>query len=155
MFSNEQVEDSEILGDLIYTVLKELFTSIDRALTERRLFLPKRARRRNHTKVVVVKTMAKMEPRMKEHNFKNKCRTLNRALQKTAEEFKWSAINIDSVIPAQRELFNEKGHELTDHGFKKAIEFISDDLKGRESLEHRDMERRGHGRPRLGDNQNY
>lgn len=43
VFSNDQVEESDVLGDMIYKVLQELFTFLNRAVIEKKLALPRKA----------------------------------------------------------------------------------------------------------------
>lgn len=84
LFSNDQVDNAEILGDEIYKVLTNLFTFINRAISERRALLPRKAKRNTSTAITVVKTVAKSQELLNKDNFKNKCRTFNRALQKVS-----------------------------------------------------------------------
>lgn len=129
LFSNDQVDDSETLGGEIYKVLDDLFTFISRSILERKLELPKKARRFKPPSVVVVKTVAKSTENLEIDDFKLKRRTLNRAIQKEAANRQWRSINIDSILPGQRENFTDNGEDLSDEGFRKYWSFISEDLK--------------------------
>lgn len=129
LFSNDQLDDCDILGDQIFNVLENCFTAVNRALIQRRFNLPKKAKRYKPTTVVVVKTVAKNESQMKENNFKLRRRSFNRALQKTSAELKWKAVNVDAIIPNQEDNFDEKGNNLSDRGFELYWNFLSEDLQ--------------------------
>lgn len=75
VFSNDQVSESEILGDEIYKVLQDLFTFINRKLLERKVVLPKKARHYKPTQVTIVKMVPKAMENL--NNFKNKRRTFD------------------------------------------------------------------------------
>lgn len=113
----------------MYKVLEQLFTFINRAIIDRKVKLPKKAKRANPPGVVIVKTVPKAEELMNIHNFKNRRRTFNRALQKTAYNFNWRSINIDAVVPSNRANFRDNGEELSKQGAKLLWKFISDDIK--------------------------
>lgn len=127
-FSNDQVDDADILGDQVYPLLDKLFSYINRRLTERKVVLPKKARRYKPPIVTVVKTLPKAIDRLNENNFKIRRRTFNRALQKSALNFKWRAINIDTILPTTHSIFDDKGEDLSDLGLQCLWEFISEDL---------------------------
>lgn len=129
LFSNDQINESEILGDQVYTVLEHLFTNLNRSLIQRRETLPKKARRFKHTLVSVVKTVPRTEDQQDEGNFKNKRRAFNRALQKVAADLKWRSINIDALLPKEKTNFDKRGQDLSDAGFNIFWQFISDDLR--------------------------
>lgn len=133
LFSNEQIHDSEELGDELFPVLKDLFTAITRAITTRRLLLPNKAKRSKPPSICVVRTVPKSETKQAEKNFKNKRRTLNRALQRLAADFGWRTLNIDTILPKQEKHFDESGEELSNEGFRLFWNFISDDLRAVES----------------------
>lgn len=135
MFSNDQVEECDVLGDEIYKVLEELFTFINRALTERKSKLPKKAKRYKPPSVIIIKTVAKSQELLNSSNFKNRRRTFNRALQKTALNFNWSLINIDAIIPTAPVHFDDKGDELSDAGFRHFWEFLSEEIRRLETPE--------------------
>lgn len=128
IFSNDQVDDSEILGGEIYKVLNDLFTYISRVLLERRVQLPKKARRFKPPSITVVKTVPKLAENLEMDDFKIKRRTFNRALQKEAANFYWRSINIDAILPSQKENFTSNGEDLSSEGFIKFWTFISEDL---------------------------
>lgn len=129
LFSNDQIEDSDILGDLLYKVLTDLCTFINRSLAERKSALPKKARRANPTEVTIVKTVARSNEQLSTNNFKNRRRTFNRALQKTALSFGWRSINIDAIIPSDKQNFDDDGNNLSETGLKLLWQFLSDDLR--------------------------
>lgn len=129
VFSNDQVEDSEILGDEIYKVLDQLYTAINRMITDRKLVLPKKARCFKPPQIIVVKTVPKALHILNKDNFKIKRHTLNRAVQKSAQNWKWRSINIDSILLDTRDNFDDTGEELSDKGFTLFWSFISEDLK--------------------------
>lgn len=129
LFSNDQIHDSEELGEELYPVLEELFTAINRALISRREILPKKAKRYKPPTVCVVRTVPKSNRKQEEKNFKNKRRTLNRALQRTALKFKWRTINIDTILPKQDKHFDDNGDELSKEGFRVFWSFLSEDLQ--------------------------
>lgn len=129
LFSNDQVEDSEILGGEMYKVLNELFVYIGRSLIERKTILPKKARRFRAPIITVVKTAAKLAENLEIDDFKIKRRTLNRAIQKEAANMQWRSINIDSILPTNKDNFTTNGEDLSDEGFNKMWNFISDDLQ--------------------------
>lgn len=129
LFSNDQISDSEVLGEELYDVLKELFTSVNRAITARKVLLPKKARRYKPPSVCVVRTVPKSERKQSEKTFKNKRRTLNRAIQKTAADFQWRTINIDNILPKQEKHFDDQGNDLSKEGFRVFWEFVSEDLR--------------------------
>lgn len=133
VLSNDQIEDSEILGDLLYDVLNATFMDVSRLLTERKVILPKRARRFKPPAVCIVRTVPKSEMKQNTNNFKNKRRTLNRALQQVAADFKWRTVNVDTIRPKVDSHFDEKGDELSTQGLRLFWEFISEDLKGWDS----------------------
>lgn len=149
VFSNDQIQDSEILGDEIYKVIQDLFTFIDRAITDRKVVLPKKARRYKSTEVVIVKTVAKETEKLLSNNFKNKRRSFNRALQKTAQNMKWRSINIDSILPTVKENFDDSGEDLSKEGMTLFWKFISEDIKSASSSDRQDV---GH---RAKNNQRY
>lgn len=129
MFSNDQIEEADVLKDQIYKVLEGLFTFINRAIITRKIELPLKSRRSDPPKITVVKTVAKATRQLNTANFKNRRRTFNRALQKVASTFKWRSINIDSIIPDVSSNFDQTGHNLSDEGLKLIWNFISDDVK--------------------------
>lgn len=129
LFSNDQIEEVEILGDEIYKVLTGLFTFITRAIEDRKITLPRKSRRGGSTVITVIKTVAKSIDQLNLNNFKNKRRTFNRALQKVAQSFNWRSINIDSIIPTDSDNFDDRGNELSETGMKLLWKFISDDLR--------------------------
>lgn len=129
LFSNDQIEDSEILGDELYKVLNSLFTAVNRSLIDRKLLLPKKARRARPPGVIVVRTVPKSDRKQREKNFKNKRRSLNRAIQKTAQDFNWRSVNIDPILPTDETNFDEYGDELSAEGLRVFWNFLSDELK--------------------------
>lgn len=129
MFSNDQVLECDVLGDEIYKVLEDLFSFINRALIERKTKLPKKAKRYKATQVIIVKTVAKSQDLLNTDNFKNRRRSLNRALQRTAINFNWTAINVDAIIPTNPGHFDDNGDELSQSGFRHFWEFLSTHLK--------------------------
>lgn len=129
MFSNDQIVESEILGDELYNVIANIFRQVARAITERRALLPKRAKRHRPPIVNVVRTVPKSDKKQEEKNFKHKRRTLNRAIQKIAADFKWRTINVDSILPKSDCHFDEKGDELSKQGLEQYWKFISEDLR--------------------------
>lgn len=135
VFSNDQVEDCDILDDLIYKVLEDLFKFINRALIDRKLELPRKARRSNPPRVIVVKTVAKAKNLLDRNNFKIRRRSFNRALQKISQNFNWRSINIDSIVPTIPQNFDENGDELSDVGMKLFWQFISEDLRALEAID--------------------
>lgn len=96
---------------------------------ERRHQLPKKAKRSKPTKIIVVKTVAKATHKLNENEFKFKRRSLNRALQKTALDFKWRSVNIDAILPNQEANFEVNGEDLSDHGMELFWTYLSDDLQ--------------------------
>lgn len=135
VFSNEQIEEAEILQDEFYTVLDSMFSSVLRSINQRRAVLPRKAKRFRPPQIAVIRTVPKSNVKQNEKNFKNKRRTLNRAIQKVAADFKWRAINIDDILPKFDKHFNERGEELSEEGLRIFWNFLSDDLK---RLETRD-----------------
>lgn len=129
LFSNDQIEEADILKDEVYKVLEGLFTFINRAIISRKADLPTKSRRSDPPKITVVKTVAKSTEQLKIDNFKYRRRTLNRAIQKVASTFKWRSINIDSVVPDIASNFDQTGHNLSDEGMKLLWTFISDDVQ--------------------------
>lgn len=129
VFSNDQVQEADTLGDDIYKVLDKLFTFVNRSITERRLQLPKKARRYLPPKVIAVKTVARSTDKLNDNNFKIRRRSLNRAIQKSASDFKWRAINIDSILPTDNNNFDSNGEDLSEVGVKLFWKFLSDDLR--------------------------
>lgn len=129
MFSNEQIKESEELGDLVYNVITNLFTKINRALLERKNILPKKARRSKPPQICIIRTVPRSDKKQEEKNFKNKRRTLNRAIQKMAAEFQWRTINVDTILPKTRSHFDEKGENLSKEGYRIFWDFISEDLR--------------------------
>lgn len=129
LFSNDQITESEVLGDEMYKVLENLFTFVTRAILNRKAELPKKAKRSNPPIITVVKTVAKSNDQLSVDNFKNKRRNLNRALQKVASNFKWRSINIDAILPDAKELFDDNGNELSNLGLKAFWKYISEDIK--------------------------
>lgn len=71
-FSNDQVEDLEILDNEIFKVLENLFTYLNRAVIERRAVLPRKAKRGQLTSFTVVKTVAKATNTLNAGKFKFK-----------------------------------------------------------------------------------
>lgn len=128
-FSNDQIEDSEVLGEELHSVIKRLFTDISRSITERKVLLPKKSQRYKPPTVCVVRTVPKANKRQEEKNFKNKRRTLNRTLQRLASDFQWRSVNVDTILPSNETLFGSNGHDLSKEGFRLFWQFISDDLK--------------------------
>lgn len=128
-FSNDQIEESERLGDEIYGVITDIFKHIARSLTERRSILPKKARRHRPPVITVIRTVTKSDKKQQERNFKHKRRTLNRAIQKVSADFKWRTVNVDSILPRFDNHFDDKGEELSRLGLEEYWKFISDDLK--------------------------
>lgn len=143
LFSNDQVEEAEILDGETYKVLNDLFTFINRSIIERRTNLPHKAKRRNPPEVTVVKTVAKSIELLNKNNFKNKRRTFNRALQKTAQNFKWRSINIDAIVPTEKDNFDENGDELSERGLKSLWHFLSEDSKGLYTRNNQDYDHGG------------
>lgn len=133
IFSNDQVDDSDVLGDMIYKVLEELFTFVDRAILERKMALPRKAKRGIQTKFTVIKTVAKSQELLNRDNFKNRRRNFNRALQKISSNFNWRSVNIDAIIPTKKAFFDEQGNDLLEEGAEAFWEFISQDLMDREN----------------------
>lgn len=129
IFSNKQIQDVDILGDGIHEVIMNLFTSIARAITERKDILPKKARRFKPPQIIVIRTLPKLDARMKEGNFKFKRRTLNRVLQRLASDFQWNSINIDAILPSCDKHFDESGHELSEEGFRQMWMHISQTIQ--------------------------
>lgn len=129
IFSNDQIQESDILGDEIYSVLTDLFTFIVRAITERKTILPKKARRFCPPMISAIRTVPKAENRQQEKNFKNKRRTLNRAIQKVAVDFKWRTINIDDILPKSQHHFDDKGQDLSAKGLRVYWKFLSENLR--------------------------
>lgn len=129
MFGNEQVKECDILGDEIYKVLENLFTFVNQAIIDRKIKLPRKAKRINPPGIVIVKTVPKAEGLMDVANFKNCRRTFNRALQKTAYNFNWRSINIDAIVPSITPNFRDDGEELSRLGSKLLWKFLSDDIK--------------------------
>lgn len=133
IFSNDQVEECDILGEEIYKVLNNLFTFVSRVLTKRKTQLPKKARWSNPPKVTAVKTVAKSQTLLNQNNFKIRRRTLNRAIQKVAQNFNWRAINIDTIVPMDSNNFDEYGDQLSAQGIKTLWRFISEDVRAAEA----------------------
>lgn len=129
VFSNDQIQDSEILGDQLYPVLMDLFTTVSRAIEDCKILLPKKARRSKPPSITVVKTVPKSEQKQHEANFKNKRRTLNRALQKVASDFKWRTLNVDDILPRHARHFDDRGEDLSDEGLSIFWRFLSENLK--------------------------
>lgn len=129
MFSNRQIEDTEVLRDEAHAVLKDLFTAISRAIAERKVKLPKKARRFKPPQMIIMRTLPKADRRMREQNFKLRRRSLNRVLQRLAAEFQWRSINIDAVLPSCEKHFNESGHELSEEGFRQMWLHISQTIQ--------------------------
>lgn len=144
LFSNDQIQESDTLGDEIYKVLEDLFTFINRSLMERKDALPKKARRFKHSQITIVKTVAKSTNQLMANNFKNRRRNFNRALQKSALQLKWRSINIDSLVPTTEEYFEEDGNTLSDKGFRALWKFLSDDLKAINNRESENPIERDH-----------
>lgn len=96
---------------------------------DRRMRLPKKARRYKNTEVILVKTAAKSSAKLDLRNFKNKRRSFNRALQKTGQQMNWRSINIDSILPTNLDNFDETGEDLSPMGFKLYWKFLSEDVK--------------------------
>lgn len=132
LFSNDQVDESEVLGGELYKVLDSLFSYISRALLERKIALPKKARRFKPPSIIIVKTVAKSSENLEIDDFKIKRRTFNRALQKEALNRQWRSINIDSILPSDHRNFSNNGEDLSDEGFIKFWNFLSEDLREQE-----------------------
>lgn len=132
MFSNDQVNDADILGDHIYAIINQLLTYVNRRLMERKSKLPKKARRYKKPTVTVIKTVPKFQEKLNENNFKIRRRTFNRVLQKEAMKLGFRSVNIDAILPSIRENFDEKGEELSDKGIELTWQFLSQDIKSME-----------------------
>lgn len=128
-FSNDQIQESVQLGDQIYHVIKDIFKHVARAITERKVMLPKKARRYHPPIITVIRTVSKSERKQQEANFKHKRRTLNRAIQKVATEFSWRTINIDDILPKSEHHFDDRGEYLSNKGLKVYWKFLSENLR--------------------------
>lgn len=128
LFSNDQIQEADILGDETYKVLEDLFTFINRAIIARKTELPKKSRRCDPPSITIVKTVAKPQEQLNTANFKNRRRSFNRALQKISTIFGWRSINIDTIIPSEKSNFDDQG-ELSDQGMKVLWNYLSEHVR--------------------------
>lgn len=127
-FSNDQIEDLDILGNEIYPVLNSIFCNISRGITSRKLQLPKKALRVQPPTVIVVRTVTRSAKAQEVNNFKFKRRTLNRAIQETALKYNWKTINIQTILPHLDDLFDDRG-DLSEEGFRTFWKYISQEVE--------------------------
>lgn len=128
VFSNDQIEELNVLGDEIYPILNTIFCNVCRGITSRKLQLPKKAMRAKPPTVIVVRTVTRPARMQDVNNFKFKRRTLNRAIQDTALKYNWKTINIQTILPGLNEQFNDKG-DLSEEGFRAFWKYISQEIE--------------------------